>query len=213
MLLAASLLVGGPSLAATLTFSDSALFHAALPGPGSTLDFEAFPTNVIIPSGTSVGGITVSYSIAGESLKITNAYDTTSGVHSIGLTGGSEALLDGDVIQAAFDAPGIAALGLFVITSDFASPDEIELVTPVGTARNAAHETILGDGGIVYFVGLVSTAGLFSEATLQFADDGQTNFEYNVDDVVTALPEPGTLLLCSSGLVVLAARRRRERRT
>ena len=95
-------------------------------------------------------------------------------------------------------------LGLFVITSDPALASEIELVTAVGTAL-----ATLGDGGLVYFLGLVATTQ-FSSATLDFADDGEINFAYNVDDITTAVPEPGTLVLLGMGLVVIGQRARRE---
>jgi len=209
----AIVLSAGRAGAVTITYTDSALFHAALPWEATTLDFEDFAAGTLLPSGASMDGVTVTYSIAGETLKIVDAWDTTSGSNSLGLTGGDEALLDGDVVTASIAGAGIAALGLFVITSDFAVADEIELVTAAGTARNGSHEAILGDGGIVYFVGLISTHTTFQVATLQFANDGETNFAYNVDDVVMAVPEPGTFALCAGGLVAVALRSRRARRS
>lgn len=202
-----ALLAAAPASAVTLTFTDSASFLAALPGPPSTLDFESLAPGTLIPSGSGTGGITFTYSLGGETLKVVDVYDTTSGTNSAGLTGGDDALLDGDVVQLSF-AP-VAAIGLFLITSDPAVAGEIQLVTPAGTALGSATpEATLGDGGLAYFVGLVSTDSVFSTATLDFDDDAEINFTYVLDDVTTAVPEPGSVGLLALGLVGLALRRR-----
>ncbi len=204
-----ALLVASAAHAATTTFTDPTAFSAALPDRVSTLDFDTESAGTLIPSGSSLDDITFTYAIDSLSLKVTDAFDTTSGLNSLGLTGGDEAMLDGDVIS--FDtASPVLALGLFVITSDPALASEIELVTSVGTALNAGTAlATLGDGGLVYFLGLVATTQ-FSSATLDFADDGEINFAYNVDDITTAVPEPGTLVLLGMGLVVIARHSRRE---
>jgi hypothetical protein len=193
---------------ATTTFTDPVAFAAALPNQVSTLDFDSETAGTLIPSGSSLDDITFTYAIAGLSLKVTDAFDTTSGANSLGLTGGDEAMLDGDSITLDTASP-VLAMGLFVITSDPALASEIELITSVGTALNSGTElSTLGDGGLIYFLGLVSTTQ-FSSATLDFADDGEINFAYNVDDITTAVPEPGTLPLIGIGLVVTAVGRRR----
>ncbi len=63
--------------AVTTTYTDEASFLAALPGPASTLDFESAPAGTLIPSGSSLGGVTFTYSIFGLSLKVTDAFDAT----------------------------------------------------------------------------------------------------------------------------------------
>lgn len=195
--------------AVTLTFTDSASFLLAVSGPAVTEDFESLSPGD--PVG-ALGGITFSESVPGESLLVTDLYDQTSpgGSLSLGLDNLDEAFQDGDVLDLAFAQP-VFALGLFVITSDPALAGEILLVTPQGTAQGSATpETTLGDGGLVYFVGLVSDVA-FSSAQLAFDDDGEVNFVFNVDDVVTSavVPEPGSLVLLAAGLCLLARRGRR----
>ena len=144
--LAGFLVSATPVAATTIAFTDSASFLAALPGPASTLDFEGLASGTTLPSGSSEDGITFTYAIDGLSLLVTDSFDTTSGSNSLGLTGGDDALLDGDEITLSFDS-SIKALGLFFITSDPALAEEIQLITSVGTALNSGTaEAILGDG-------------------------------------------------------------------
>jgi hypothetical protein len=179
-----------------------------LGGPG-TLDFDSLPPGTLLLSGSAQDGGTFTYAIGGLTLEVTDAFDTTSGQNSLGLTGGDGSLLDGDTITLAFPTP-LHAMGLSVITSDPVLAGEIQLITSSGTALGSGvAETTLPDGGIVYFLGLVS-ADLFSAATLTFADDGEINFAFNVDDIIRAIPEPTTGILLSLGLVSFAILRRRH---
>jgi hypothetical protein len=205
--LTAALFTAHDSPATTLTFTDSASFLAALPGSPTTETFEGVSAGD--PVGT-LGNITYSESVPGESLIGTDFYSATSGSIMLGLDNFDEAFLDGDVLTLTFASP-VQALGFFVVTSDAALASEVLLTTAAGTAPNSdTEEAILGDGGLAYFVGLVSDTS-FSSATLEFADDGEVNFVYNVDDVITAVPEPGTLALLAAGLLVMSSGNRRRR--
>lgn len=187
------------SSAITTTFTEAGSFLVAAPGTPGVLDFEGLASGTLIPSGTAQGGITFSYSIDGLTLQVVDSFDTTSPANSLGLTGGDDALLDGDEVDLVFSTP-ISALGMHFITSDAAVANEIQLVTPEGTALGSGVvETTLGDGGFVYFLGLVSTS-TFSSATIAFANDGEVNFAFNVDDITT-VPESGTLALLGLGIL------------
>ena len=198
------------SQASTMTFTDHATFLAALPGPASILDFDSLAAGTLLSSGTTTDGVTFTYDIAGETMKIVDAFDTTSPGNSLGLTGGDDAFLDGDAFDLGFDQE-VNALGMFFITSDPALAGEIQLSASVGTALNAGTESfILSDGGSGYFVGLISTDS-FSTASIGFAADGEINFAYNVDDITTAaVPEPSTFLLLGTGVLGLIAYRRKR---
>jgi hypothetical protein len=68
-----------------VTYTDSAAFLAALPGSAATLDFDSQAVATPIPSGSSLGGITFTYSIAGLTMQVVDNFDTTSGSNSLGL--------------------------------------------------------------------------------------------------------------------------------
>ncbi len=200
--LASAALWSAPAWSVTVTFTDPALFSAALPGPAQVLDFDALAPGTLLPSGSTQGGVTFNYSIAGLTMKVVDSFSTTSGANSLGLTGGDDAFLDGDTFDLAFSS-SVRALGMFFITSDAALASEILLATPVGTAGNSATPfQVLPDGGIAYFVGLIAT-DLFSTAQVDFASDGETNFAFNVDDITTAVPEPNTIVLLAFALAAL----------
>ncbi len=200
------LLVGslapGSAAALTTTYTDESLFVAALPGPGTTLDLESLAPGTLLPSGSTVGDLTLTYAIAGLTAKVTDSFDTTSGGNSLGLTGGDDAFLDGDELDFAA-ATILHAIGMYFITTDPALAGEIQVVTSAGTASNSATSNgVLPDGGITYFVGLISTDS-FTAAGVRFAADGEVNFAFNIDDVTYVVPEPTTLTLWLAALAAM----------
>ncbi len=143
-----AVVLAGPAYSVTVTYTDPAAFAAALPGPAQVLDFDSLAPGTLLPSGSTQGGVTFTYSIAGLTMKVVDAFSTTSGTNSLGLTGGDDAFLDGDTFDLSFSS-SVRALGMFFITSDAALASEILLVTPVGTAGNSATLfQVLPDGGI-----------------------------------------------------------------
>ena len=198
-------LMTGPAFAVTSTYTDSATFLAALPGPATTETFDGLSAGD--PVGT-LGNITFGESVPGESLIVTDFYSAPSDPLMLGLTNLDEAFQDGDVLDLVFGTP-VNAIGMFVVTSDFAALDEILLSVGGGglVGNSATEETVLADGGLVYFLGIISDTP-FSGATLDFANDGEVNFVYNVDSVTTAVPEPSTAVFVAMGLVMLASHRR-----
>lgn len=205
LILSATGLRTGPALAVTSTYTDSTSFLAALPGPAMTETFDGLSAGD--PVGT-LGNITFSESVPGESLIVTDFYSAPSDPLMLGLTNLDEAFQDGDVLDLVFGTP-VNAIGLFVVTSDAALLDEILLgVDGLGVAGNAAtEEVILADGGLAYFLGIISDTP-FTGATLDFANDGEVNFVYNVDNITTAVPEPSTAVFIAMGLAMLASQRR-----
>ncbi len=94
---------------------------------------------------------------------------------------------------------------MYFITSDPALGGEIQVVTSAGTASNSATANgVLPDGGITYFVGLISTDS-FTGAGVRFVADGEVNFAFNIDDLTYAVPEPTTLTLWLAALAAMLA--------
>ncbi len=207
--------------AAPMGFTEEAAFMAAISGfDPHTLDFESQDPGYLIQNGDSLEGITFAYDLFGENMAVTDEYMTTSGSNSLGLTWngvveGDNYFWDGDEFDLAFDP--VNAMGLYFITSDPAMAEEIWLQTQWGRAYNSEDSLVLDDGGLAYFVGLVSDEP-FTSAHIGFAADDESNFVYNVDDITLAsgepsdpVPEPGSLLLLGCGIIGwLAVKRGRK---
>jgi hypothetical protein len=117
-----------------------------------------------------------------------------------------------------FAAP-LRAIGLYIVTSpDGLLAGDIRLETVAGIVTNSGSEySTLSDGGRVYFLGLVSDGLAFSEVQVRYGAGVADNFVYNVDDITTVtdeatpVPEPSSMLLATTGLAALWARRRSTR--
>jgi hypothetical protein len=195
-----------------MTFTDRASFDAELSNLSSpdirVLDFENSSVNDLIPSGSTLEGITFTYLISdGQGgfidMKVADQFDTTSGSNYLGLDdpGNFNQFIAGDAFNLNLGG-GFNALGLYFITSDPLFAGDILLRTALGTAVNSSvEESILGDGGFLYFIGLVSPDLSFGLAEIRFDPAAVGTFLYNVDDIVTAkVPAPATLMLLFVGL-------------
>jgi hypothetical protein len=214
----------GPRWASALptVYTDFAAFTAALPGPATAADFDSLASGTVIPSGGTADGITFTYDFAGLDLIVTDGtaaggggpFDTTSPPNFLG-TSDLDVLLDGDDLTLGFAA--VRAIGLFIVTAEepgFTLFDgDLGLTAAGATAflEVAAVEQTLSDGSLVYFLGVIDPAAGFATASLDGFGGGGA-FAYNVDDIVTAVPEPGTFGLTGLALVALGAFRRGARR-
>lgn len=196
-LLAAALTLPGAVEAGLMGYTDRASFIAALPGAALTFDFDSLSPGDFIADGSMVGGITFNYDFGGVSMMVSNVYDTTSSPNFLG-TDDADVFLDGDDFRMSF-APA-SAIGLSFITADTMFDNDILLTVggnSVGLLESAIQAT-LGDGGNVYFLGLISDSASFTSATVSsYGGSGGPYFTFNVDDITTAeaVPEPGSVAL------------------
>ncbi len=203
--------------AATTTYTDQAAFLAALNGPANTLDFDSATAGSLIPSGSTLGGITFSYTFGGSSLAVTDGnqfggggpFDTTSGANFLG-TDNSDLIIDDDDFSLGFAASN--AIGFSVITAEIPGTsffdDDIQLTAGGTTALLDvdALQTTLGDGSLVFFLGIIDDSASFTGASLN-TPGSSGSFLYNLDDItttsVTVVPLPGAVWLFGSGLAGL----------
>ena len=215
LLLCLSAVVGLPAAAGAVptAYTSSAAFLTALPGAPTTASFDGLSSGDAIASGDSADGITFSYAFGdGVQLIVTDGtaaggggpFATTSAPNFLGTTD-LDVLLDGDDLALGFS--GASAIGLFIITAEVPGTTLFDGDLGLAAAGITAFldvdavEQTLPDG-IVYFLGVIDPAASFSSASLDSFGGGGA-FAFNVDDVVTAVPEPGTALMVALGLLVI----------
>jgi hypothetical protein len=203
--------------AALVGYTSKADFLAALPGTATTLNFESQTAGDLIASGDTIGGITFTYDFGGVSMMVSDVFDTTSPDNFLG-TNDADVFQGIDEFDMAF-APS-AAIGLSLISADVINTDlfDDDIVLTVGSASIELDvseiQQALGDGGNVFFLGLIDDSGTFTSASV--TTSGFDSFLYNVDDIVTAdaIPEPGSLALFALlGVCAGAYGWRRKRKT
>jgi hypothetical protein len=222
LLLAGLVQHSGVAQAALITFTDRALFEAALPAPFTTLTFDSLAAGTLIGEGETVEGIAFDYDLFtsfGISMQVLDDFDTTSAPNYLGTDDGG-VFQDGDGFGLSF-APSFG-IGLTLISADNLFDDDLVLAAAgasVGLNASAVQQT-LPDGSSAFFLGIIDDTNPFGSASLT-ADGGPGGpfFLYNVDDITTApaaanvVPEPASLLLLGMGTVGLMAagapRRRR----
>jgi len=210
-----------PVLASTVSYTTLASFNAATTGV-SVENFDSTASGTVVAPGDGVTSGTVGLlsfvaNIAGDDLAVTSGFDTTSGSNYLG-TANFNTFASQDNITITL--PSSSAFGLYLLVGGPLAAGDFTLSAAGGTALNSAvAATTLGDGTVVYFLGLTSSTN-FTTATLQVTNPaGPADGPYwNVDDVrwgtaVTAappaVPEPASLVLIGTGLVGVVRRIRK----
>lgn len=209
IILCALFTLSSNTYSASVTYTSQPNFLTALGGSGATLDFEAQTSGDIINSGTSIGDISFSYSIGPPptDMMVTNDFLTTSGNNYLGLddAGNFNLFIAGDAFSMSFATPTYA-LGMYFVSGDPLFNGDIQLITSSGTALNSdVIDVTLGDGGLAYYVGLISDTA-FNSASIQFDVAAEGAFLYSVDDITTStsvVPVPAAVWLFGSGLIGL----------
>lgn len=201
--------LSGYANASTMTFTDSASFFAALPGPSSTQDFEGIPAFTVIPDGSSIDNITYRSNILTGDLTVNNFVSTTSGQHYLG-SAIERPFFSGDELSFNFSAP-VQAFGLFVTgraDQDRIVGNDLQLAGGGVSVFNAnsAERALVGDRE-AFFMGLINPDGFTEAQLISFGDPANPFFSFNVDDLTTVtavVPLPPAVLFFASGLLAFA---------
>lgn len=200
---------GATAANATITtyYTHSADFFTALGAtPFITETYETLDWDTIIPSGTTLHGITYNgFPTDSSGGRIDHIYDSL-GDAGLGLARlPDDFFRQGESFSVTFPWP-VTAVSIFFNALPTIGDDDLYIFTPVGTA---------GTGGLaanydvrtLFFAGLISDTP-FTTATFgsKSAPDGSP---FTVDNL-TYTPVPGTLLLLGSGLAGLGLWRGRK---
>jgi hypothetical protein len=220
---AAGLLASAAALAAPVAYTDRAAFDAAIAGMHRSVEnFDAMAPGTLIASGDALGGLALTYDLDGVSLAVTDGMAFGGGVLPFATTSPANFLGtdDGDMFQDGdgftVQLGGVNAFGLYLISADrLWDGDFLLSAGGIGASlwTGDLQAYFPGDGGSVYFLGIVDADAPLWAATLATDHDMATGqFLWNADDLVVArasqVPEPASLGLFAVGLAALTARRR-----
>jgi hypothetical protein len=212
----------GNSTAALLSFTDQAAFVAAISGAtGQTINFDSVTAGTVLNNTATFENVQFMFEdengLAVDAA-ISDNFATTSGTNALGLSNTfSQAFISGSSIELLFSTT-IHAIGLFIIASpgDMGFADDAMLSAGNAMISNAEIPMqTLEDGGDVFFLGLIDSAG-FSSATIESVCCGF--FEFTLDDIQyatfsgpnVAVPAPAALPLLFLALICSLTQRKKH---
>lgn len=195
------------------TFTSSAAFLAALgTTPSSTETYEGFLPGTVITTGSTFNGITydsfpasILGGLIGNLFSRLDAQSLEAERDGLPGSGPPDFFFPGESFSVTFSTP-VTAVGIFFnARSDAILTDYVFIHTPVGDVSTGGSTP---DIGPLFFAGIISNTP-FTTATFGAVSNAPSGF--NVDNLIraSAVPEPSTWILLTSGLVSLAVLRRR----
>ena len=210
--LTAGLLGAGSASAVVVGYTDFADFVTATSGMSTSIeDFDTYTSGETIADGGSLGAITYNYDFGGDTLMVSDVYDTTSIPNFLG-TDFLDQIFNGETGFSMSFGPS-SAVGMFFISIDTLFDGDIELSSGTDSVSLVVADLVdtLPLGESVFFLGLVDTMGNgLTSVDIATTDFGP--FAYSIDDIrlatvrTGAVPVPGTLALLVFGLVACGFR-------
>ena len=206
-------------------YTDRATFDAALVSAGflnvSIIDFDSVADATTVADGSSFGGLTFDYGagFAGESIEVVSTArsgtDTTSAPNYLGTSIGSVPEFQAGANDFSVTPTSKRfAFGMFIVVEDpldvFDGDFSLEVGgNSIGLLESDLQAT-LGDGSGVFFLGVIDTDMQLGPISFVSSFDAEAaGLTYRIDDMITAVPEPSSLVLAGC-LIPLALRRRRS---
>lgn len=204
-----------PAHAAVTGYTTQVSFAAAAAALGQvqTVDFEAAAAGTTFAAGSGTSGLVFSgfsASIGSELMRVGNRFTTTSGTRYLGLNNANDAFYAGDAFTIQLGRQ-VSAVGLYLITGPGVLAGDFTLALDATrlVVNGAAPDRTLSDGSTAYFIGLSESDPSRSFSSVRLSSVAGPLTVFNVDDITSAVPEPGAWLLLLAGLGAVVQRARR----
>ena len=207
------LLFSTATIAETDVYYSQADFLAAAAGMNIQVEgFDAYDAPTVVPNGVHFDDFILNYNTAGFDVQVDNLFDTTSPDNYLG-TIDESAFYGGDSLTFSFSEQK-QGFGIYIIAGFETEIFESDFMLVTNNGQSATNIDIpdpdvsLFDGN-AYFLGFIEgdPTQSFNQVLFSSVSD---DYYFNVDDVVTVVPELETWLMMLGGVPLMLWWQRRR---